>query len=245
MRRRTSGPRRARATTPALSLAIPCYNEEAILRTTVLRLVNAFGAARIPLELVLVENGSSDGTSREIDRLIRDGLPVIKRVVPVNKGFGLGVRTGLAACRAPLIGYTSADSPVDTEEVVKVYAAASRSTPHTLVKVCRRYRMDGRFRRFTSWCYRWLASLLYWNLDVEDINGMPKIFRREALAPLRLTANGSAFDLELLLNARKLDMDILELSVFDRRRERGGSKVRPGTVLEMATNLLRLRFRRG
>jgi hypothetical protein len=166
----------------------------------------------------------------------------VKRTVKVNRGYGLGVLTGLPACRAPLIGYTCADSPVDAEDVVRVYGIAAQARAPMLVKICRRFRMDGWFRRFTSRCYQSLAALLYWNLDVVDINGTPKIFPRAALSRLRLSSNGSALDLEILLKARAMGMDILELSVFDRRREVGKSKVKPGTVLEMATNLVRLRF---
>lgn len=244
MRRSNSEPRFSRTARPAVSLAIPCYNEEDILRTTVTRLLSAFAARGIALELVLVDNGSRDATGKIIDGMIRSGWPVVKRIVKVNQGYGWGVLTGLSACRAPLIGYTCADSPVDAEDAVRVYEVAAKARRPMLVKICRRFRMDGAFRRFTSWGYQTLAALLYWDLDVVDINGTPKIFPRESLAPLRLGAKGSALDLEILIKARRLGMDVLELSVFDRRREAGASKVNPNTVVEMATNLLRYRVSR-
>src|SRR5581483_5057774 len=97
---------------PELSLVLPCYNEESCLERTVPPLAQAFREAGVALELVLVDNGSTDGTSDVIERLIACGLPVIKGTVPVNQGQGLGMLTGFRLCRGRYIGYICADGQV-------------------------------------------------------------------------------------------------------------------------------------
>src|SRR5579859_4001056 len=85
-------------TAPELSLVMPCYNEEKCLELTVPPLIEEFRNAGVDLQLVLVDNGSTDDTSGTIDRLIARGFPITKGVVPVNQGQGLGVLTGYELC---------------------------------------------------------------------------------------------------------------------------------------------------
>src|SRR5215472_13693883 len=106
---------------PDLSLVMPCYNEQDCLELTVPPLIEAFEKAGINLELVLVDNGSTDRTSAVIDGLIARDLPIVKATVPVNKGQGLGIRTGLNACRGKHIGYSAADGQVGPENVLLIY----------------------------------------------------------------------------------------------------------------------------
>ena len=70
-----------------LSLVMPCYNEEGCLELTVPPLIETFSAAGVLLQVVLVDNGSTDRTSEVIDHLISRGLPITKGVVPVNRGL--------------------------------------------------------------------------------------------------------------------------------------------------------------
>src|SRR5947209_1237461 len=109
--------------TPELSLVMPCYNEEQCLDLTVPPLVQAFQDAGIDLELILVDNGSVDGTAAVIARLIEQGLPILKATVPVNRGLGLGILTGLRICKGRYVGYLCADGQVAPESVLLVYRA--------------------------------------------------------------------------------------------------------------------------
>jgi len=81
---------------PELSLVMPCFNEENCLDLTVPPLLQVFQQAGVDLELILVDNGSTDRTSAVIDGLIARGLPIVKAVVSVNQGQGLAFA---AACR--------------------------------------------------------------------------------------------------------------------------------------------------
>jgi glycosyltransferase involved in cell wall biosynthesis len=143
---------------PELSLVLPCYNEEDVLRNTVERLVGSFRQHHVALELILVDNGSTDGTARLIDQLALEDLPVVKVTVPVNQGYGYGVLRGLAHCRGRLVGFVCADGQVEAGDVVKVYQIAAHAASPRLVKVRRRFRMDGFSRKVVSICYNLLAA---------------------------------------------------------------------------------------
>jgi glycosyltransferase involved in cell wall biosynthesis len=230
---------------PTLSLVIPCYNESEVLRNTITRLVEAFGNKRVQLELVLVDNGSSDDTGAIIDQLIAEGLPVVKERVETNIGYGYGVLRGLTRCRGRLVGFTCADGQVDALDVLRVFDVASSVRSPKLVKVRRRFRMDGFTRKIVSIFYNGLANVVFWRLGSIDINGNPKIFPREYLDRMQLQSEDWFLDAEVMIRARQLGLDVIEMNVFAHMREGGKSNVRASTCWEFIKNLAHYRMSPG
>jgi glycosyltransferase involved in cell wall biosynthesis len=228
---------------PELSLSIPCYNEAAGVRKTVEGLAAEFAAGGIDVELVLVDNGSTDGTGDVIDRMIADGLPVTKCTVAVNRGYGLGVLVGLNAGRGTYIGAIPADGQVDPHDVVKVYRLLADARSPRLVKVRRRFRMDGFKRKVVSVVYNGVVNLVWGGLRSIDVNGSPKMFPREYLAPMNLRSTDWFLDAEILIRAKQLRLPVYELNVFAQMRSEGSSNVNSQTILEFLGNIARWRFR--
>src|SRR2546425_9711414 len=77
-----------------LSLVMPCYNEEEVVGYTIPGLVRAFGARGHRLELVAVDNGSTDRTGEIIQQLSREHPGVVLQRVEVNQGYGNGILSG-------------------------------------------------------------------------------------------------------------------------------------------------------
>jgi glycosyltransferase involved in cell wall biosynthesis len=227
---------------PAFSLVMPCYNEQDVLRNSVSRVLEVFERKQIAFELVLVDNGSRDRTGAIIDQMIQEGLPVVKETVKVNQGYGYGVIRGLQVCRGKLVGMVPADLQVDADEIYKVFQiAATVTTPH-LVKVRRRFRMDGFKRKVVSTCFNIIANLLFGGVGSIDINGNPKILPREYIDKMQLQSSDWFIDTEILLKAKRLKLPVLEFNVLGQMREGGESNVRGTTCWEFVRNLLRWRL---
>lgn len=195
----------------------------------------------VDIEMVLVDNGSSDGTSRIIDEMIAEGAPVMKVVVEENIGYGYGVRSGLAACRGHIVGSIPADGQVDPRDVVNLYEVLANSREPRLAKVRRRFRMDGFKRKVISVIYNVLANVLFFGLGSIDINGTPKLFPREYLRRMNLESDDWFLDMEILIKAKDLGLPVFEQNVFAQMREGGQSNVRAQTVWEFVLNLARWR----
>ncbi len=225
-----------------LSLVIPCYNEADVLRNTVLRLVQSFREQTIDVELVLVDNGSVDSTGKIIDELIGEGLSIVKETVEVNQGYGHGVLRGLKFCRGKFVGFLCADGQVEAQDVVKVYEIAANARTPKLVKVRRRFRMDGLARKIVSIIYNLIGNVMFGGLGSIDINGNPKIFPREYLERLNLQSKDWFLDAEVMIKAKRLSLDVFEFNVIAQMREGGTSNVRPSTCWEFIVNLLKYRF---
>lgn len=229
---------------PDLSLAVPCYNEEEVLRRTMTDLFEAFDARGHVLELALVDNGSRDRTSEVIDELIAEGRRVKKGVVAVNQGQGLGFLTGLALCSADWVGIIPADGQVEASDVVKLFEVCAGAKRPLLAKVRRRFRMDGLKRKLVSIVYNGFANVLFLGLGSIDINGSPKIFRREDLERMRLVSHDWFLEAEILIRAKQLGIPVYEMNVLGQMREGGESNVRSSTCLEFLVNLARARLGR-
>lgn len=226
-----------------VSLAIPCYNEAAVIRSTVLRLVQAFREIRTSLELVLVDNGSTDGTGQIIDKLIQDGLPIVKRTIPVNQGYGHGILTGLEACSGRIIGFLHADGQCDSRDVAKVCDVALNLQTPMLVKIRRRFRMEGLRRKFTSLAYNIIMNILFPKIGSLDVNGSPKVFPREYLERMEIQSRDWFIDPEMMVRAKAVGLPIMEFNVMWQVRPGGQSNVDASTSIEFIFNLLKYRIR--
>jgi glycosyltransferase involved in cell wall biosynthesis len=228
--------------TPDISIVVPCYNEEAIIGYTVPKLVAAFQKAGYRPELVAVDNGSSDGTGRIIGEFVAAGLPVVPHRVEVNRGYGFGVLCGISRCSAPWVCLIPADGQVDAEDVVRIYESVLPSDGLVVAKARRRFRMDGLMRKVVSTSYNVFIRMLWPSLCSIDINGTPKIIRRDVLGAMQLRSHDWFLDPEIMLKAHQMGLRVLEVNVFARMRGNGLSHVKPGTCWEFFWNILCFRF---
>ncbi|MEQ9569951.1 MAG: glycosyltransferase family 2 protein, partial [Longimicrobiales bacterium] len=228
--------------TPDVSFVIPCYNEQDLIGYTIPKLADAFAAAGHDLEIIAVENGSTDDTGRILDDLADAHRRIVVHRVVQNRGYGAGVLEGLPRATAPWVGIIPADGQVDAEDVVRLYEAVSQSHGNVLGKVRRRFRLDGFRRKVVSVGYNLFVRLLWPRLRSLDINGSPKLMPREVVAAMDLRSEGWLLDPEIMIKAHYMGVDVLEVNVFSRMRGNGVSHVRPVTVWEFFTYLLHFRF---
>jgi glycosyltransferase involved in cell wall biosynthesis len=229
---------------PDLSLVMPCYNEQDVVAETVTDLRRAFDMHGFDLELVAVDNGSTDRTGEILRELAAADPHVVPVRVEENQGYGHGILAGLPACRAPWVGIICADGQVDAEDVARLFRDAARSPEPKLFKVRRRFRMDGLRRKVVSVAYNLGTALLFPGLGSIDVNGNPKILPRDAALRMGLESKDWFLDAEIMIKARRMGLPVHETNVFARMRGGGSSNVRTTTCLEFARNLLRVRLGR-
>lgn len=227
---------------------MPCFNEEAVVATTLKDLLDAFERAGHRVEIVAVDNGSRDRTGEIVRSFAGRDARVVPVRVEVNEGYGFGILSGFPHATAPWVGLLCADGQVEANDVVKLFDAALRVTAQdsarapALFKVRRRFRQDGLKRKVVSVFYNAGTSLLFGGLGSIDINGNPKLFPRELLPALDLRSKDWFLDAEIMIKFRKLRLRVHEVNVFGQLRRGGASNVRVGTCFEFARNLLACRF---
>ncbi len=225
-----------------LSIVMPAYNEEEGVSVTVTHLFAAFDRSPHRLELVAVDNGSSDRTG-DVLRALQPRFPGLRvHRVDVNQGYGYGVLCGIPVTSAPWVGIIPADGQVDAEDVVRLFDSAQATNGDVIAKVRRRFRMDGVTRKLVSTAYNLFVLMLWPGLGSLDVNGSPKIVRRDRLLLMGLTSKQWFLDPELMIKGHLMGLRVLELNVFARMRGTGLSNVRATTCWEFFRDLLVFRF---
>jgi glycosyltransferase involved in cell wall biosynthesis len=232
------------ADAPEISLVMPCYNEEESLPYSIPQLLRAFERAGYRLQLVAVNNGSRDKTEEVIARFAAQHPEITPVKVETNIGFGNGILTGVPYATAPWVGTIAADGQVDAEDLVRLYEAALGTDGKILAKVRRRFRMDGFLRKIISVSYNGFVWLLWPRIGTLDVNGQPRLMRREMWRAMELRSTNWLLDPEQVIKAHYMGLRIMELNVFARMRGKGISHVRLSTCWEFFTHILRMRFSR-
>jgi glycosyltransferase involved in cell wall biosynthesis len=231
-----------RAAEPDISLIMPCYNEEENLGYTIPRLISAFAKEGYRLQLVAVNNGSRDRTGEVIAELAAKHPEVTPAKVEKNIGFGQGILAGIPHCTSAWVGMVAADGQVDAEDVVRLFDACAATDGRVLGKVRRRFRMDGPLRKVISIGYNGFVWMLFPHLGSLDVNGNPRLMRRDVLLKMDLQSTNWLIDPEMLIKAHDMGVRVLELNVFARMRGNGLSHVRLTTCWEFFKHLLAFRF---
>ena len=109
-----------------LSIVIPCYNEETRLPRTIQQVERYLDSKDISYELILVDDGSSDGTRKVMDAAAERNRSVRLEALPRNRGKGRALAEGVAAAKGSEVLVTDADLSTPIEELPKLQAELDR-----------------------------------------------------------------------------------------------------------------------
>ncbi len=228
-------------TDPSLALAIPLYDEEGNVERVARELLDTFRTAGVPLTLLLVDNGSRDGTRSLVQRLERAEPEVRGVYLDTNAGYGGGILAGMREADADVVGYMWGDAQVAADDVIRVYRRLVVDGAD-LAKARRVERTDGWQRTIITRVYN-TATLWLFHVTSSDANGCPKLFRKSAWDRLAPRSTDWFLDPEIMIGAAKLGLKKAEVDVIARPRVAGRSKVGGATVVEFLINLSRAKLR--
>jgi glycosyltransferase involved in cell wall biosynthesis len=204
-----------------LSLVMPAYNEAAGIADAVAEAHEALVGLGYQFELLVVDDGSTDGTGAVVAELGALWPRVRLLTHSTNLGYGAALRTGFEAARYDLVAFTDADGQFFLDDLEDLVTLA-RECP---VAVGRRVdRKDPWRRRFLSWGYNVLVRL-FLGTGVRDCDCALKVFQRDALQYLLPDSAGFFVNSEMLCRARQLGFAVAEVGVRHRPRRSGASKV--------------------
>lgn len=206
-----------------LSVVIPAYNEEKVIGSTIARAASYLEATG-ENELIVVDDGSRDGTVQVVKEAMMDH-PCVRLVeAGKNGGKGRAVKLGVLASRGEYVLYTDADL-VYPIEGAEPFAAALEQDADVAIG-CRSHE-DTLFalnpRHFPYIYQRYLVGRIYiatvnrlLGLGVRDTQCGFKAFRGDAARDIfsRTRSYDFAFDVEAIYVARRLGYRIAELPVF-------------------------------
>lgn len=211
-----------------LSIVIPCFNEEGALARYESELLPELASLGLPWELILVDDGSKDGTAAAIERL-SGGHPEIKSVShPENRGLGAALRTGFAAASGQWIASLDADLTFHPRQL-KALLERQKETGADLVGGSPYLTAEG--MQDVPWARR-LPSLLinafYRSLFDPGFLAYTPVFRLYSAATLRnleLTSEGFEINAEIAVRFWLAQRKLAEAPVVLETRREGASKL--------------------
>lgn len=209
-----------------LSIVVPCYNEADNIPLILAR----FAEVITPdIELILVDNGSTDSSAAILKKLLPSFAFARTVRVKVNKGYGYGILTGLKAGTGDFLGYTHADMQTDPYDVIRAWEIIKNADYdcHILVKGDRINRpLFDKFFTFGMGIF----ETLYLGRHLYEINAQPNIFSREFFTSWDNPPTDFSLDLYVLYLATIKKLNIRRIKVKFPKRQHGSSKWNTGLV---------------
>lgn len=203
-----------------LSVVIPCYNE----RSTITEIVGRVRSVPLNLEIIIVDDGSVDGTREILAGLEGEGVRVLLH--PENRGKGAALSTGFAAADGDVIVIQDADLEYDPAELPELLAPIEKG----LADVVYGSRFGGKPQRVHMFWHKmgnhlltFLTNILF-NCTLSDMETCYKMFRREVIEGM--TIESKRFDVEpeitaKILKAKKWRVYEMPISYYGRTYEEG------------------------
>jgi len=223
-----------------LTVIIPIYNEV----NTIHSILNRVLSTGLAAEIIMVDDGSSDGT-RDLLPSLNDNKGIRVILHDKNQGKGAAVRTGIAAATGDVILIQDADLEYDPRD----YPALLRPIEEGLANVVYGSRFLGGPRRAAMFWHMvanklltFVTNLLY-NTILSDMETGYKVFRREVLQGIKLRANRFDFEPEFTAKILKGKESIYEVPIsFNPRDYAEGKKINMNDAFIAIWVLLKYRF---
>ena len=193
-----------------VTLVIPCLNEEKTIESCIRKAKTSFARAKLDGEIIVVDNGSSDGT---IEIAQRAGAVIIKEAV---KGYGSALRSGIEAAKGKYIVMGDGDDTYDFTGIDNFVAKLKEG--YDLV-------MGSRFKGkilpgAMTWSHRYIGNpilsgmlTLFFGGTISDSHCGLRAFTREAYKIMELHTTGMEFASEMVIHCLKKKLKIAEIHI--------------------------------
>ena len=224
-----------------LSIIVPAYNERNTIKE-ILRRVKAVDLGEITKEIVVVDDGSNDGTS-DILKLEEDSTTRVLRHKE-NQGKGAAIRTALPQTTGDYIIIQDADLEYDPEDYRVMLAPVLKRKADVVYGS----RFTGEHRDMLYWHWlgnkflNFVTNILY-NTTLSDMETCYKLFSRDSLKGIEIESDGFEFEPEITAKLLKKKVRIYEVPVSYAGREYDeGKKIGWMDGLKALRTLIRCRF---
>jgi len=227
-----------------LTIVVPAYNEESTVKEVVSHLISLHNELPGELEIIVVNDGSTDATGSLLEAMDDQNLTVIHH--EVNKGKGAAVRTGIAAATGTHVLIFDADSEYDPNDIPRVVAPLISGR----AEVVYGSRMSGfgtvhptLVHRVGNHMMTLFANLLF-GAAISDLHTCIKLLPTDLLRNMKLTEQGFGLDTEISAEMLRAGFRPFELPIsYVGRSKEDGKKIKFSDSLVCLWVLVKVRAR--
>lgn len=203
-----------------LSIVVPCYNEEKTLAACI-ETVRAIADDALKLELIVVDDCSSDQSLRVARQLAEQIPEMVVLHHEHNRGKGAALRTGFAHATGDFVAIQDADREYDPQDLKRLLVPLRQGIADVVLGS--RYLSSGYHRVLYYWHSlgnRFLTTLsnMLTDLNLTDMETCYKVFRREVIQSIELEEDRFGFEPEVVAKIANLRLRIYEMGISYRGR---------------------------
>lgn len=204
-----------------LSIIIPAFNEEGNINTVIEQIRTGLFDAGLEgkYEIIIVDDGSLDQSSAEIEQLANQFSFVYCIHHQQNRGLGTAIRTGFSAARGELVTFLPADGEINISETLNLLQIMEDAD----LVVSRRLRNVKWYRDIFTKVYYLFSSLIL-GFNVDGIEGV-YILRRDLLEKITITSSTGLANLEVLMQCFRMGCSVKYGVMHASPRLSGKSKI--------------------
>ncbi|MGH9769868.1 MAG: glycosyltransferase family 2 protein [Blastocatellia bacterium] len=206
---------------PSISVFFPAFNDEGSIASLVHQALAVLPQVTSDYEVIVVNDGSSDGTAAVLDDLAskEPRLRVVHH--PRNRGYGGALRSGFESATKDLIFYTDGDGQYDVREITNLIPLMTEEVD--VVNGYKIRRSDNRRRIVLGAIYKFLARRMF-GLPIRDVDCDFRLMRREAIQSVTLTSTSGVVCTEMICKLRAAGYRFAETPVHHYPRLHGRSQ---------------------
>lgn len=222
----------------SITAFFPALNDEATIPHMVTDALAVLPTLTDDYEVLVIDDGSTDGTPRVLDELARR-LPAVRVVRhPENRGYGAALASGFRHAGKELVFYTDGDGQYDVAELARLTPLMTEGV--SVVNGYKRARADARHRVILGEIYRRLARRMF-RLPIRDVDCDFRLLRREAIQRIQLSSASGVVCTEMIYKLRRAGCRFAEVEVHHYPRRHGRSQFfTAGRVARTAYDFLAL-----
>jgi len=227
----------------SVSIVLPAYNEEVIIEKTVRACIETAERFCPNVEILVVNDGSRDGTGAVLDRLAQENAEVRPLHHAVNRGYGAALLTGFGAAQGDYLFFMDSDGQFAIEDIA-LLLRREVAQPGAVIMGYRKHRQDTFVRRLNAWGWKRLVGIVLGLRGVRDIDCAFKLFPTRLVQVCNVTAQGAMVNTELLIKLQKMRVTMAQLPVGHYPRVHGsatGANLR--VIAKAFQEMIRLRLR--
>jgi len=210
-----------------LSIVIPCYNEQDNIPLILKRFSDVI--VRDDVEVVLVDNGSTDESTKVLAELIPNYLFARTVKVEVNQGYGYGIIQGLDTCDSDFIGWTHADMQTDPADLIKALEIIENNNDDKNIFVKGNRKGRPAFDQFFTSGMS-VFETMYMGVKLYDVNAQPNVFSKDFYQTWKQPPKDFSLDLYALYMAQVSGLKVERFDVQFPERIHGESKWNNGSL---------------
>lgn len=205
----------------SVTACFPCFNDSKTIATMVRDVQGALAPLVDDLEMIVVDDGSTDA-SVEVLRSLQREIPRLKVVVhETNQGYGAALISAFGAATKEWVFYTDGDGQYDAKEAALMIGAVADDTD--IVQGYKIGRGDNLARRFIGRAYHHVVKLLF-RLPVRDTDCDFRLLRRQLVIDHPLTSTSGVICVEMMRALYSANAHFVELPIHHYFRPHGRSQ---------------------